>query len=72
MIEMAIRFFQQEPGDGAVLRLAGLNLDANAPTAWIAALALLAAGVACGRLLWPRVNDAWGAVNLHLRRKAEA
>src|ERR1700722_2115756 len=72
MIEMAIRFFQQEPGDGAVLRFAGLNLDANAPASWIAALALLAAGVANGRLLWPRVNDAWGAVNLHLRGKAEA
>jgi branched-chain amino acid transport system permease protein len=72
MIEMAIRFFQQEPGDGAVLRFAGLNLDANAPASWIAALALLAAGVASGRLLWPRVNDAWGAVNLHLRGKAEA
>jgi branched-chain amino acid transport system permease protein len=72
MIEMAIRFFQQEPGDGAVLRFAGLNLDANAPASWIAALALLAAAVASGRLLWPRVNDAWGAVNLHLRGKAEA
>jgi branched-chain amino acid transport system permease protein len=72
MIELALRFFQQEPGDGAVLRLPGLSLDANAPASWIAALALLAAGIGCGRLFWPRVNDAWGAVNLHLRGKAEA
>jgi branched-chain amino acid transport system permease protein len=72
MIELALRFFQQEPGDGAILRLPGFNLDANTPAPWIAALALLAAGIGCGRLLWPRVNDAWGAVNLNLRGKAEA
>ena len=72
LIELAIRFFQQEPGDGAILRLPGLSLDANAPTPWIGALALLAAGIGCGRLLWPRVGDAWGAVNLQLRGKAEA
>jgi branched-chain amino acid transport system permease protein len=72
MIELALRFFQQEPGDGAVLRLFSLNLDANAAAPWIAALALLAAGIGCGRLLWPRIGDAWGVVNLRLRGKAEA
>jgi branched-chain amino acid transport system permease protein len=72
IIEMAQRVFAQNPSDGATLRLFGLPVDAATHAPWIVALALVGAGVGFGRFVWPKVGDAWGAVNTRLREKAQA
>jgi branched-chain amino acid transport system permease protein len=72
LIELAHRYFAQEPGEGGAASLFGFNVDASSPFPWLVALALLTAGVGSGRLLWPMVTDAWGTVNLHLSGRAGA
>jgi branched-chain amino acid transport system permease protein len=70
IIEMTRRLFVQEPSEA--MRLFGLDVDPTSFAPWIVALALVGAGVGFGRLLWPKVGDAWGAVDMRLRNKAEA
>ena len=72
LIELANRQFQLVQSEGSTIRLFGVNLDAATAPPWIAAIVLFGAGVVAVRLLWPRVGDAWGAVNerLHSREPA--
>jgi len=72
IIELAHRFFAREPGDSAATMVLGVSIDPASAPPWIAAVALLAAGLALGRLAWPKVGDAWGVVNARLREKAQA
>jgi branched-chain amino acid transport system permease protein len=72
IIELADRFFGRAPGEGGAMRLLGFDVDAASVTPWAVALVLVSAGLGFGRLLWPRVDEAWGAVGVRLRKKAEA
>jgi branched-chain amino acid transport system permease protein len=72
IIELAARFFGRGPGEDGAMRLLGFNVDAASAAPWTAALVLLGAGLGFGRLLWPRVDDAWAIVGMRLRKKAEA
>jgi branched-chain amino acid transport system permease protein len=72
IIELADRFFGRAPGEGGAMRLLGFDVDAASVTPWAVALVLVSAGIGFGRLLWPRVDEAWGAVGVRLRKKAEA
>ena len=70
IIELTSRLLATGSGEGAAARFFGF--DPASPTPWIVAIALVGAGVIFGRLLWPRVEDAWSDVGMHLRRKAKA
>jgi branched-chain amino acid transport system permease protein len=70
IIELASRLLAQQSGEGAAARF--LGFDAASSASWIVAFAFMAAGVGFGRLLWPRVEDAWSAVDERLRRRLEA
>jgi branched-chain amino acid transport system permease protein len=72
IIELAARFFGRGPGEDGAMRLLGFNVDAASAAPWIVALVLLGAGLGFGRLLWPRVDDAWAIVGMRLRKKARA
>jgi branched-chain amino acid transport system permease protein len=72
IIELAARFFGRGPGEDGAMRLLGFNVDAASAAPWTVALVLLGAGLGFGRLLWPRVDDAWAIVGMRLRKKAEA
>jgi len=68
MIELANRRLT-EGGEGSTMNLLGFAIDASTTAPWAAALALLAGGGAATWLLWPRVDDAWSAVNEGLRAR---
>ena len=72
LIELANRQFELVQSEGSVVRLFGIGLDAATAPPWIVAFLLFGVGAAAVRLLWPRVGDAWGAVNerLHSREPA--
>jgi hypothetical protein len=70
IIEMTRRVFAQEPIEA--IRLFGFDVNPASVAPWIVAVALVGAGVGFGRLLWPKVGDAWGALDMRLRKKAEA
>lgn len=59
-------------GEGATVTLLGLPVDASAIGPYAAALVLLGSGAAATWALWPRVGDAWGAVNEGLRTRGRA
>ena len=70
LIELVSRLLAAGSGEGAEARLFGF--DAASSTLWIVAVSLVGAGVGFGRLLWPKVEDAWNDVDMHLRRRAKA
>jgi branched-chain amino acid transport system permease protein len=70
VIELMRRLFAREPGDA--MHVFGFEVDPASAAPWIVALALVGAGFGFGRLLWPKVGDAWGIVNMRLRSRAEA
>jgi branched-chain amino acid transport system permease protein len=72
LIELANRQFQLVKSEGTVIHLLGVNLDSATAPPWIVAIVLFGAGVAAVRLLWPRVGDAWGAVNERLHSRDPA
>jgi branched-chain amino acid transport system permease protein len=61
LVEMAYRRSTQ-PESGATMKLFWVSMDTSKPWPWLAAIALMAIGGFVARRLWPRVNDAWGAV----------
>jgi len=67
IIELANRQLAQARSEGSAMRLFGFDVDASTPAPWIVAVALFVAGTLFVLRLWPRVSDAWGAVNARLR-----
>ena len=62
LIEMAYRRSTQ-PEAGTTMKLFWMPMDTSKPWPWLAAIALMAIGGFVVRRLWPKVNDAWGAVS---------
>ena len=62
LVEMAYRRSTQ-PEAGATMKLFWVSMDTSKPWPWLAAIALMAIGGFAARRLWPKVNDAWGAVS---------
>ena len=71
LIELANRQLAQARSEGSAMRLFGFDVDAATPAPWIVAVALFGAGRPRSGL-WPRVGDAWGAVNARLHLRGEA
>jgi branched-chain amino acid transport system permease protein len=67
IIELANRQLAQARSEGSAIRLFGFDVDASTPAPWIVAVGLFVAGTLLVLRLWPRVSDAWGAVNARLR-----
>jgi branched-chain amino acid transport system permease protein len=72
LIELADRQLALARSEGSTMHLLGFEVDAATPAPWIIAVVLICVGIGSGRLLWPRVVDAWGAVNARLRPRGEA
>jgi hypothetical protein len=72
LIELANRQFELVQSEGSMVRLFGFNLDAATAPPWIVAVLLFGVGVVAVRQLWPRVGDAWGAVNERLHSRDPA
>jgi branched-chain amino acid transport system permease protein len=71
IIELANRQLAEARSEGSAMRLFGFDVDASTPPPWIVAVALFAAGTVLVLRLWPRVGDAWGAVNARLHFRGE-
>lgn len=72
VIELAHHVLVKARTEGTAMRAFYVDFDSASPIPWIVALALLGGGLALTRMGWPRVSDAWGAVNaaMHARREA--
>ncbi|MBV8104358.1 MAG: branched-chain amino acid ABC transporter permease [Hyphomicrobiales bacterium] len=71
IIELANRQLAEARSEGSAMRLFGFDVDASTLPPWIVAVALFAAGTILVLRLWPRVGDAWGAVNARLHFRGE-
>ena len=71
IIELADRQLAHARSEGSAMRLFGFAIDASTARPWIVAVALFAAGTGLAFRLWPRVGDAWGAVNARLHFRGE-
>jgi hypothetical protein len=71
IIELANRQLAEARSEGSAMRLFGFDVDASTLPPWIAAVALFASGTVLVLRLWPRVGDAWGAVNARLHFRGE-
>jgi branched-chain amino acid transport system permease protein len=72
IVELSHRLLDQGLDEGSAMRLFGVDVDAAAIAPWLVALVLLGAGAGLSRLLWPRVEDAWGVVAAKLNRAVAA
>ena len=72
LIELAERQLAMAESEGSAMTLFGFAIDASSIAPWAAALVLFGGGVAATWLLWPKVEDAWGAVNKGLHARARA
>jgi branched-chain amino acid transport system permease protein len=71
IIELTNRQLAEARSEGSAMRLFGFDIDASTLPPWIVAIALFALGTALVLRLWPRVGDAWGAVNTRLHFRGE-
>ncbi|MGO8797712.1 MAG: branched-chain amino acid ABC transporter permease [Roseiarcus sp.] len=71
LVELTDRQLALARSEGSVMRLFGFEVDAATAGPWIIAIVLVCAGAGSGRLLWPRVVDAWGVVAVRLRAGGE-
>ncbi len=60
LIEMAHHMLVEAASDGAKMHLFKIAFDAATPVPWIVALALFFGGALGLKLVWPRIDDAWG------------
>jgi branched-chain amino acid transport system permease protein len=72
LIELAERQLALARSEGSLMSLFGFEVDAASAAPWLIALVLFSAGVVVTRLIWPKVTDAWGVVNLRLRARSQA
>ena len=72
LIELANHQLAAARSEGSAMSLLGFDVDSATAPPWIIAIVLIGAGVGGGRLLWPRVVDAWSAVHARLRAGGEA
>jgi branched-chain amino acid transport system permease protein len=72
LIELADRQLALARSEGSVMRLFGFEVDAASAAPWLAALVLFCGGVGATWLMWPKVSDAWGVVNVRLRARSQA
>ena len=72
LIELAERQLALARSEGSVMRLFGFEVDAASAAPWLIALVLFCGGVGATRLVWPKVTDAWGVVNVALRARSQA
>ena len=72
IIELANRQLAGARSEGSAMRLFGFAVDPSTLPPWIVAVALFAAGTVLVLRLWPRVGDAWSAVNARLHFRGEA
>jgi len=72
LIELAERQLALARSEGSVMRLFGFEVDASSAAPWLIALFLFCGGVGATRLVWPKVTDAWGVVNVALRARSQA
>jgi branched-chain amino acid transport system permease protein len=71
LIELAHRILVSAQTEGPVMSFFGIAVDATSISPWLVAIALLGAGVLCGRLFWPRVEAAWADIH-YMRQKTKA
>jgi branched-chain amino acid transport system permease protein len=72
LIELAERELALARSEGSLMRLFGFDVDAATPGPWLIALVLFSGGVGASWIVWPKVTDAWGVVNLRLRARTQA
>jgi branched-chain amino acid transport system permease protein len=72
LIELANRQLALARSEGSAMRLFGFDVDASTAAPWIVAVLLFGAGVVMVWRVWPRVGDAWGAVNARLHARGQA
>lgn len=72
LIELAERELALARSEGSAMRLFGFAVDAASLAPWSIALILFCGGVGATWLLWPRVTDAWDAVNVRLTARTQA
>jgi branched-chain amino acid transport system permease protein len=72
LIELAERELALARSEGSVMRLFGFEVDAASAAPWFMALVLLCGGGGAAWLIWPRVAEAWGVVNVRLRARSQA
>jgi branched-chain amino acid transport system permease protein len=67
IIELSNRQLAEPRSQGSAMRLFGFAVDASASTPWIVGIALFLTGTFLALRLWPKVSDAWSAVNARMR-----
>jgi branched-chain amino acid transport system permease protein len=72
LIELAERQLALARSEGSAMRLFGFTVDAASLAPWSIAVILFCGGVGVTWLLWPKVTDAWGAVNIPLTARGQA
>jgi branched-chain amino acid transport system permease protein len=70
LIELSNRQLEMARSEGTAMRLFGFAVDSANLAPWLVAMALVGAGLASVRWIWPGVENAWGSVNARLREKA--
>ena len=72
MIELAYSELAAARGEDSALSLFGVPIHGSPAAPWSVGVLLLAAGAGATVLMWPKVEDAWGAVNKGLRARGRA
>jgi len=72
LIELANRQLALARSEGSAMNLFGFAVDASTVAPWATVIALTAGGAAATWALWPKVDDAWSAVNAGLRARGRA
>jgi branched-chain amino acid transport system permease protein len=70
LIELANRQLALARSEGSAMRLFGFGIDASTAPPWIVAAVLLGGGLLMVWRFWPRVGEAWGAIDERLRLRA--
>ena len=72
LIELAYHQLAAVRGEDSPLSLFGVAIAGSSAAPWSVGLLLLATGAGATILVWPKVEDAWGAVNKGLRARGRA
>jgi branched-chain amino acid transport system permease protein len=72
LIELGYRQLAADRSEDAPLSLFGIAIHGSSAVPWVVGLLLLAGGAGATVLIWPKVEDAWDAVNKGLRARCRA